>query len=135
MGLPVKPEVARRQLEAEAANPPAAGGHTQAPARQPGVSAGGVAGPDAGTTGGSPSKPVFKRFYAVKDLDPTRAGLEASEIAKEVIAHLAGLPAAEVRVTLEIQAVLPEGAPDHLVRTLTENCRTLKFSNHGFNTE
>ena len=40
------------------------------------------------------------------------------------------------RVTLEIEAEMPEGAPGNVVRTVTENSRTLKFtSNSGFETE
>ncbi|MBI3089787.1 MAG: hypothetical protein HYY96_03895 [Candidatus Tectomicrobia bacterium] len=60
---------------------------------------------------------------------------DAGKIAEEVIQHLAGLVGAEVEVTLEIQAKLPNGAPDHIVRTVTENCRTLKFKDHGFEEE
>ena len=37
-----------------------------------------------------------------------------------------------VTVILEIQAEAPEGVPDSTVRTVTENCRTLKFKDHGF---
>jgi hypothetical protein len=40
-----------------------------------------------------------------------------------------------VRVTLEIDAVLPAGAPDQVMRTVTENGRTLKFASQGFETE
>lgn len=68
-------------------------------------------------------------------LDPTRVGRDASKIAEEVIAHLAGLMGADVTVTLEIHAGVPSGAPDNVVRTVTENCRTLKFSDHGFESE
>jgi hypothetical protein len=39
---------------------------------------------------------------------------------------------ATVEITLEIEAAIPEGAPDNVVRTVTENCRTLKFRTHGF---
>jgi hypothetical protein len=39
---------------------------------------------------------------------------------------------AEVTVTLEIEAKLPSGATDQLVRTVTENSRTLKFNSQGF---
>ena len=39
---------------------------------------------------------------------------------------------AEVTVTLEIEASLPEGASEQLVRTVTENSRTLKFTTQGF---
>ena len=49
--------------------------------------------------------------------------------------HLAGKPGAEVTVTLEIDAKLPGGADDTLVRTVTENARTLKFKSQGFERE
>ena len=51
-------------------------------------------------------------------------GRDASRIADEVIAHLAGQVGAEVTVTLEIEASLPNGASDQIVRTVTENSRT-----------
>ena len=58
------------------------------------------------------------------------------EIAEEVIAHLSGLVGADVTVTLEIEASIPGGAPDQVVRTITENSRTLKFSSGaGFEKE
>jgi hypothetical protein len=40
-----------------------------------------------------------------------------------------------VTVTLHVEAEIPSGAPDHVVRTVTENSRTLKFSTHGFEKE
>lgn len=42
---------------------------------------------------------------------------------------------AEVRVTLEIEAEIPSGVPENVVRTVTENGRTLKFSSQGFEQE
>ena len=68
-------------------------------------------------------------------LDATRTGRDAGRIADEVITHLAGLVGANVKVTLEIEADIPAGAPDHVVRTVTENSRTLKFDSHGFERE
>ncbi|MDW8468100.1 MAG: hypothetical protein RML56_02820 [Burkholderiales bacterium] len=68
-------------------------------------------------------------------LDPARAGRDAARIAEEVIAHLAGQPGAQVTVTLDIEARLPGGASEQLVRTVTENSRTLKFDSHGFESE
>ena len=41
--------------------------------------------------------------------------------------HLVTLADAEVTVTIEIEANLPQGATDHAIRTVTENSRTLKF--------
>jgi len=67
-----------------------------------------------------------------RGLNPLRVGAEAGRIAEEVIAHLAGQPGAEVVVTLEIQVRLPRGASEQTVRTVTENSRTLKFENYGF---
>jgi hypothetical protein len=49
-------------------------------------------------------------------------------------AHLF-LVGAEVTVTLEISAWAPDGVPEHVVRTVTENCRTLKFEDQGFEVE
>jgi hypothetical protein len=40
-----------------------------------------------------------------------------------------------VTVTIEVEAEIPDGAPDHVVRTVTENSRTLKFTSQGFETE
>jgi len=68
-------------------------------------------------------------------LDPARVGRDASRIADEVIPHLSSLVGAEVRVTLEIEAQVPTGASDHVVRTVTGNSRTLRFSSQGFEKE
>jgi len=73
-----------------------------------------------------------RRFHGSVVLDASRVGRDASKIADEVIQHLAGLLDANVEVTLEIQAQVRDGAPDHVVRTVTENCRTLRFKSYGF---
>ena len=68
-----------------------------------------------------------RRYHGTVQLDPSRVGRDASQIAQEVIAHLVGLTGADVTVTIDIEANLPEGASEHIVRTVTENSRTLKF--------
>ena len=68
-------------------------------------------------------------------LDPTRVGRDASKIADEVITHLVGLLGSSVRITMEIEAAIPEGAPEHIVRTVTEDHREMKFQSHGFEME
>jgi hypothetical protein len=125
-GLIVKPEVARRQLEAEA---PSAPGLGPKPSPEP---SGGRAG-DSEPTPAPPRLP--RRFHGTVSLDPTRVGRDAGRIAEEVIAHLVGQPGAEVSVTLEIEAHFPDGASEQTVRTVTENSRTLKFKTHGFETD
>ena len=62
-------------------------------------------------------------------------GQNASRIADEVIAHLAGRVGAKVKVPLEVEAEVPTGVPDQVVRTVTENSRTLKFTSQGFERE
>jgi hypothetical protein len=62
-------------------------------------------------------------------------GRDAGRIAEEVIAHIAGLTGSQVTVTLEIEATVPDGAPEQVVRIVTENSRTLRFTSHGFETE
>ena len=126
-GLLVKPDVARRQMDAESgATPP------ETPAL----------GPEAGSqergarTGPSPApQQALRRFHGTVNLDPARVGRDAGRIGDEVIAHLAGTIGAQVTVTLEIDVLLPDGASDQMVRTVTENSRTLKFESFGFESD
>jgi len=76
-----------------------------------------------------------KSFNGTVAIDPARAGRDASGIADEVISHLGGLMGAEVRVTLEIEANVPGGAFDNVVRIVTENGRTLRFASQWFEKE
>ncbi len=76
--------------------------------------------------------PKLGRFHGAVRIDPLRLGRDAARIAEEVVQHLSGLVGAKVEVTLEIQANLPDGASEKTVRDVTENCRTLKFNDYGF---
>ena len=132
-GLLVKSDVARRQLDAESQKP--------LPGSEPGGAEPDGGQPVPGTEpqpGGShetPAAPQPTRFHGSVELDAARVGRDASQIADEVISHLSGLIGAKVTVTLEIEAEVPEGAPDNVVRTVTENSRTLKFTSQGFERE
>ncbi len=91
-------------------------------------------------TQGEPTLPTetpftLTRFYGQVVLDSTRVGRDAARIAEEVIQHLAGLVGAHVHVTLEIEAEIPDGVPDAVIRTVTENCRVLKFETQEFEEE
>ena len=70
-----------------------------------------------------------------RELSEALRNLQKGNIANGIIQHLAALPDSEVDVTLEIQARVPTGVPDNLVRTVSENCRTLKFSSQHFEQE
>ena len=133
-GLLVKSDIARQQMDAERGQPPgsreAAGSGTGGESTVPG----GESSPGEGPSVPQPT-PQPKRFHGTAMLDAERVGRDASRIADEVIAHLSGLVGAKVTVTLEIEAEVPAGAPDHVVRTVTENSRTLKFTSQGFEKE
>jgi hypothetical protein len=75
---------------------------------------------------------VLRRFYGVVAVDAERLGRDASRIAAEVVAHLAGLLGSETEVTIEIRATNDEGFPDDVVRVVTENAAALRFRQHGF---
>ena len=129
-GLLVKPDIARRQLDAERI--PRDNGDTDDDGTGGQIP---VPGGGSGDRDVRPPAPQPTRFHGAATLDSARIGRDASRIAEEVISHLHGLVGAKVTVTLEIEAKVPEGAPDHVVRTVTENSRTLKFTSHGFEKE
>lgn len=132
-GLLVKSDIACKQMDEEKSKQPAnltiagtTGGRESTTTEPDGSPAG---------TSDTPGTLKPKRFHGTVTLDATRVGRDASLIADEVIAHLSGLVGAKVTVTLEVEADIPSGAPDHVVRTVTENSRTLKFTSQGFETE
>ena len=133
-GLLVKSDIARQQMDAERAQPPGRGEGAGGGTGGEGPGPGGGSGPGEGPSGPPPA-PQPTRFHGTATLDAERVGRDASRIADEVIAHLSGLVGAKVTVTLEIEAEVPAGAPDHVVRTVTENSRTLKFTSQGFEKE
>ena len=129
-GLLVKPAVARQQLDAGV---PQSSGDDLKPGSAPSGKDGMGVGGDTGGIAHDP--PPLKRFHGTVTLNPTRVGRDASQIADEVIAHLAALVGANLTVTLEIEAEIPDGAPRHVVRTVTENSCALNFTDQGFERE
>jgi predicted AAA+ superfamily ATPase len=135
----VKPDVARVQMQAEAQ--PAVTGVTPRPEEMAGVPTalsgnavpGHLTDPSSNRGGvAPPAAPPSRRFHAAVTLDPLRLGRDAAQIAEEVVQHLTRGVGVEVRITLEIHADLPEGASEKMIRDVTENCRTLRFNDYGF---
>jgi predicted AAA+ superfamily ATPase len=135
--LLVKPDVAQRQREADA--------ELERQRQKELVGTGGSTGAktptgnyDTNTTTGSsgttvtPPQKKLRRFYGSVDLDELRITRDTGLVADEVLQHLTSLLGAKVKVTLEISVEVPDGVPEHVVRTVTENCRTLKFKNQAF---
>ena len=50
----------------------------------------------------------------------------------EVINHLMQVDGAKVEIKLLVEATMPDGTPFTTVRTVTENCKTLKVESFGF---
>ena len=137
----VKPDVAAEQLEADTAQqtagvrpqPPQPDFETKEGELPYGTS--GEQTPEAGTGTAPPQAAKSKRFYGTVPLDTIRIGPAAQRVVEEVVQHLTGLPGATVEVTMEIQARVSDGVPDDIIRTVTENCQTLRFTTQGFEEE
>ena len=82
-------------------------------------------------TGVMPSKPQNTRFFMSATLDNTRINRDVQRLVEEVINHLINTDGCNVEVTLEVNAVAADGLPTPIVRTITENCKTLKVKNFG----
>jgi hypothetical protein len=65
-------------------------------------------------------------------LEPVRLLRDVGQIAEALIAHLNRPAGSNVRVTVEIEAEASDGFPEDLRRTVSENARTLKFDQSGF---
>ena len=76
-----------------------------------------------------PSKKT--RFFMSAKLDNTRINRDVQRLVEEIISHLTA-EGAKTDVVLEVDAVISEGISPQTVRIISENCRTLKIENFGF---
>ena len=117
--------------EGESGQPPRANGAGSGVGTGSGIGTGAGAGLDTGVA--EPRPP--RRFFGTVRLDPDRAGRDMGTVAEEVLQHLTTLPGAEVEVSVEISAKVPDGVSRTVRRIVEENCRTLRFRSHGFEEE
>ena len=75
---------------------------------------------------------VKTRFYGTIHLDWETVPIKAGEISTEIIQHLKSLKDSNIEISLEISGDIPEGIPDNVIRTISENCKTLKFKDWHF---
>lgn len=138
--LLVKPSVAMKQIMEER-KPDVSGGSSMPDSNGGSGSAGGSQGGQgqpqtggtSGQTGGSgAAAPKNTRFFMSAKLDNTRVNKNVNDYLTEVIQHLMGVDGADVELTLEVSVTAPDGIPATTVRTVSENCRTLKIQNFGF---
>ena len=122
--LLVKPEFATSQMENEAetpGEPPGPGGG------EPGAE------DDEDTPELPPAVRVFRGSISLDDARPVR---HFGDISKEILDHFASQVGIDLDVQIIITAENQDGFTDHIIRTITENARTLKFDDGaGFSEE
>ncbi len=79
--------------------------------------------------------PKPHRFHGSVKINELMMATDAGKIMEEVVKHLTGSYGAKVKVTLEIEATIPDDVPESMVRTVTENCSALKFESFEFEEE
>jgi hypothetical protein len=89
----------------------------------------------AKTTAPTPEEPKMHRFYGSVKINVRMMASDAGKIMEEVVKHLTTQYGANVQVTLEIEANIPGGIPEATIRTVTENCHTLRFDSFNFEEE
>jgi hypothetical protein len=91
-----------------------------------------------GEEGGGPQPPEPEpelkpvRYYGRVTIDPQRVNREMNLVVEEVVQRLTSQVGCEVEIALEIKAEYTDGFDDQTVRTISENSRTLKFEDFGF---
>ena len=65
-------------------------------------------------------------------LDNVRINKDVNTYVQEIIQHLTAVSGADVELRLEVEVNAPNGIPNNTVRTVSENCRTLKVKDFGF---
>ena len=79
-----------------------------------------------------PEQPKNRHFGMTVTLDNTRVVRNVGNLMDEVINHLMNVDGAKVEIRLLVDAIMPDGTPAPVVRTVTENCRTLHVEDCGF---
>lgn len=130
--LLVRPDVAIHQRKHE--KPTETGSDTDTGTGE-GTGTGTGTGTSAGTgTGPGPIDIAFTRFYGVKTLSSDKIAMDFKNIADEVIANLRE-QGINLVVKIEIEAVDATGFDENKIRTVSENAKTLKFDQSGFEKE
>jgi hypothetical protein len=85
-------------------------------------------GEEAPLPGGEPlTLKVVNRFRGDVIVDPDRPNKAFSTITQEIVEHFTALVDTDVTIRIHIEVLRAEGFPDDVIRTVTENARTLRF--------
>jgi hypothetical protein len=94
----------------------------------------GFTGASGGASVTPPPPPPAKdtRFFMSVKLDNTRVIRDLQKYLDEVITHLSSEEGCDVELSLEVNAQAPDGFSQGTIRTVSENCRTLRVDTFGF---
>lgn len=102
----------------------------QGPAGENGKGSGaektGTADGEAAAADPTPAPP--RRFFGAFPIDPGQPGVVVANIAKEILVELNRPKGTTLRLTLEVEAVAPEGYDDDTISVIRDNIRTLKLN-------
>ena len=84
------------------------------------------------TAGGQNQVVQNRHFYMSAKLDNTRVNRDINNLVSEIVQHLMAIDDATVELKFEVDVEAQNGIPSSVVRTVSENCRTLKVTDFGF---
>lgn len=77
-------------------------------------------------------QPKNTHFFMSAKLDNTRINRDVQRLVGEVISHLTNADGVHVEIALEVTADASNEFEVPLIRTVTENCKTLRVDQYGF---
>ena len=122
--LLVKTEPAREQIKREKPKPEPHPDPNPRPGPHPGPNP--VPEPHPGPITPEPVKGP-SHFSMHADLDYTRVNREVNNCIQEIVQHLYNLNGSKVKLELNVEVEVPDGIPGNVVRTVSENCKTMKM--------
>lgn len=120
-GYLIKKDVAIKQLEAETEKASEGNFSVQSSEEQ-----------EARKISGYAKDNKSSHFFLSADMNSEDMGKKINDLYAEVITHLNSVANVKMNISLEINMTAPDGIPDSVVRTVSENCNTLKINNFGF---
>jgi predicted AAA+ superfamily ATPase len=131
--LLIEPEAAKNYAAKLEAQKKAAAAAAAIPAAETGSGSWNPASTAEGSSGAvyppgkamTPPPKKFKAFHGTADIAAANAKAKLIDLAEEIIAVLCQDPNATVKVSVEISADFPQGAPDHVKRAVSENATAL----------
>ena len=129
--LLIKPHVAKLHINKQKGNEPDPG-TTTTPGGQPTPGTGDTPGGNPSGANTTPTDTLNRHFFMSADVDPVRVNKVISTYVDEIVRYLMQVDGATVEIKLEVDATASNGIPTTTVRTISENCKTLKISDFGF---